>query len=45
MRRFDASDENAKELRGYLSNIKKKVDAHEASMKHLELQMDQLSTT
>ena len=43
-RRFDASDEHTKELRGDLANTGKKVDAHAVSIKHLELQMDQLST-
>ena len=28
MRRFDTSDEHAKEMRGYLCNISQKVDAH-----------------
>ena len=45
MRRFDYSDELAKELRGDLANIGQKVDAHTLSNKHLELQMAQLSTT
>ena len=45
MRRFDANDENAKELRGDLANIGQKVDAHAISIKHLELQMSQLSST
>ena len=36
MRRFDACDKNAKELRGDLPNIGKKVDAHAVSIKHLE---------
>ena len=44
MRRFDANDENAKELRGDLANIGKKVDAQAISIKHLELQMTQLSS-
>ena len=39
-RRFDASDEYAKVLRGDLANIEKKVDAHAISIKHLELQID-----
>ena len=38
-RRFDANDAYAKVLRGYLSNIEKKVDAHAISIKHLEFQM------
>ena len=44
MRRFDASDEHANELRGDLGNIRKKVNAHVISIKHLELQMSQFST-
>ena len=44
MRRFTASDENAKELRGDITNIGQKVDAHAISIKHLELQMAQLSS-
>jgi len=45
MRRFDASDEHDKELRGDLANIGQKVDAHAISIKHLDLQMAQLSCT
>ena len=45
MRRFDASDEHAKELRGELANIGQKVDAHSISIKHLELQMAELCST
>ena len=45
MRRFDASDEHTKELRSDLANIGQKVDAHAISIKHLELQMAQLSST
>ena len=37
--RFDASDENVKEIRGDLSNIEQKVDAHAVSIKHIVLQM------
>ena len=44
-RRFDASNEHAKELRGDQANIGQKVDAHGVSIEHLELQMAQLSTT
>ena len=44
-RRFDASDEHAKELRGDVANVGQKVDAHAMSIKHLELQMVQLSST
>ena len=43
--RFDASYEHAKELRGDLANIGKKVDARAISIKNLELQMVQLSST
>ena len=42
MRRFDASDEHANELRGYLANIREKVDAHSIFINHLVLQMAQL---
>ena len=35
MRRFDDSDEHAKEFRGDLNNIGQKVDAHAVSIKHL----------
>ena len=45
MRSFDASDEYAKELRNDLTGIGKKVDTHTISIKHLELQMAQLSAT
>ena len=45
MRRFDASDEHTKELRSDLESIGKKFDAHAISIKHLELQMAQLSST
>ncbi|KAK4733883.1 hypothetical protein R3W88_008144 [Solanum pinnatisectum] len=45
MRRFDATDENVKEMRNDLSGIGQKVDAHAVSIKHLEQQMTQLSTT
>ena len=43
MRRFDASDEHTKELRNDLEGIWKNVDTHAISIKHLELQMAQLS--
>ena len=36
-RRFDTSDEHTKEFRGDLENIGQKVDAHEVSIKHIEL--------
>ena len=39
MRRFDASDEHAKELIGDLANFGQNVDAHAISIKHLELQI------
>ena len=45
MRRFDASDENIKELRSDLAGIGHKVDTHEISIKQLEFQMAQLSAT
>ncbi|KAH0767894.1 hypothetical protein KY285_003765 [Solanum tuberosum] len=45
MRRFDATDENVKDMRNDLSGIGQKVDAHAVSIKHLEQQMTQLSTT
>uniref|UniRef100_M1DVL0 Integrase core domain containing protein n=1 Tax=Solanum tuberosum TaxID=4113 RepID=M1DVL0_SOLTU len=44
MRRFDATDENVKEMRNDLSGIGQKVDAHAVSIKHLKQQMTQLST-
>ena len=34
-RRFDASDEHTKDLRGDLANIGKKLDAHATLVKHL----------
>ncbi|XP_069147124.1 uncharacterized protein [Solanum lycopersicum] len=45
MRRFDATDEYTKELRNDLAGIGYKVDTHSISIKHLELQMAQLSAT
>ena len=45
MRRFDASDEHIKELRGDLASIGHKVDTHAISIKKIELQMIQLSAT
>ena len=45
MRRFDASDEHIKELRGDLASIGQKVDTHVISIKKIELQMAQLSAT
>ena len=44
IRRFDASNAHTKELRRGLVNIGQKVVAHEISIKHLELQMAQLSS-
>ena len=44
-RMFDASDEHAKDFRGDLANIGQKVDTHAILIKHLELQMAQLSST
>ena len=45
MRRFDASDENIKELRSDVAGIGKKVHTHAISIKQIELQMAQLSVT
>ena len=45
MRRFDASDEHIKELRGDLASIGQKFDTHAISIKQIELQMSQLSAT
>ena len=45
MRRFDTSDDHAKDLRGDLANIGQKVDAHAISIKHLKLQMAELCCT
>ena len=45
MRRFDANDENIKELRRDLGGIGQKVDTHAISIKQVELQMAQLSAT
>ena len=44
IRMFDVNVEQAKELRGDLANIGKKVDAHAVSIKNLEMQMAQLSS-
>ena len=44
-RRFNASKDHAKELRGHLANIAQKVNAHAVSIKHIELQIAHLSTT
>ena len=43
MRNFDASDEHSKELRGYLANIRQKVE-HEIPIKNLGLKIAQLSS-
>ena len=45
MRRFDANDENIKELRSDLVGMGQKFDTHAISIKQLELQMTQLSAT
>ena len=45
MRRFDATDENIKELRSDLACIGQKVDTHAIWIKKIELQMAQLSAT
>ena len=45
MRRFDASDEQNKELRCDLASIGQKVDTHAILIKQIELQMAQLSAT
>ena len=45
MRRFDGSDEHIKELRCDFASIGQKVDTHAISIKQIELQMAQLSTT
>ena len=37
MRRFDASDEHIKDLRGDLASIGQKVDTHAISIKQIEL--------
>ena len=43
MRRFDASDEHIKDLRGDLASFGKKVDTQTILIKPIELQMAQLS--
>ena len=45
MRRFDANDEHIKELTGDLASIGQKFDTHAISIKQIELQVAQLSTT
>ena len=44
-RRFDATDENVKEMRNEIYGIGKKMNAHAVSIKYLDLEMNQLSTT
>ena len=43
--RFEVTDENIKDMRTNLSVIGEKVDAYPVLINHLELQMNQLSTT
>ena len=45
IRRFDATDDHYNQLRGDLDIIVQEVDAHALSIKHLEVQISQLSTT
>ena len=45
MRRFNASNENIKELRSDLAGIGQKVDTHAISIKQIKLQIAQLSGT
>ncbi|XP_049369487.1 uncharacterized protein LOC125834381 [Solanum verrucosum] len=45
MKRFDATDENVKEMRTELFGIGQKVDAYAVSIKQLEQQFSQLSAT
>ncbi|KAK4724087.1 hypothetical protein R3W88_026866 [Solanum pinnatisectum] len=45
MKRFDSTNENLREMRNELSGIGQEIDAHAVSIKHLEQQMTQLSTT
>ena len=45
IRRFDASDEHIKEIRGDLASFGKKVDTQTILIKPIELQMAQLSAT
>ena len=45
MMRLDASDKHTKKLRSDLAGIGEKFDTHAISIKQLELQMAQLSTT
>lgn len=43
MRRFNAPDENVKDMRNDLSTVGQKVDTHKVSIKNLEIQMNQLA--
>ncbi|XP_049359584.1 uncharacterized protein LOC125824281 [Solanum verrucosum] len=45
MKHFDATDQNVKEMQNDLSRIDQKVDAHTVSIKKLQQQFNQLSTT
>ncbi|MFV1326997.1 hypothetical protein QMK91_29760, partial [Klebsiella pneumoniae] len=45
MRRFDANYRNTKYLMNDLAGIGQKVDTHAISIKQIELQIAQLSTT
>lgn len=45
LRIFDVTDKNVKEMQNDLSVIGKKVDAYVVSIKHLKLQMTQMSIT
>ncbi|XP_049360697.1 uncharacterized protein LOC125825395 [Solanum verrucosum] len=45
IKRFDATDENVKEMQNDLSGISQKVDTHAVSIKQLQQQFSQLSTT
>lgn len=45
LRRFDVTDKNVKEMQNDLSVIGKKVDAYVVLIKHLKLQMTQMSIT
>jgi len=45
MKTFYATDKNVKEMRNDLSGLGQKVDAHAVSIKELEQQFSQLSTT
>ena len=45
MRRFDSSDKHINELKSDIASIGQNVDAHAISIKHLVLQIAQLSST